>query len=253
MSRSVLYEVSERVCTITMNAPERRNAFDLDMLHGLSDAFDRAAADTDVNVIVFTGAGDAFCAGGDVKDMGSELDPNVRKEVFTTAIHLVPKAMRRVDKPIIAMLNGPAVGAGFDMALWADVRVASESAKLSEGYVNVGLAAGDGGAYLLPRLIGIGRALEILMTGRPLTGAEAADLGVVNRAVPREELERETYALAGELASKPPNALRMMKRLVYQSVEASFDTALELASSQVAILMCGDEHRSAVEAFRNRR
>lgn len=253
MSDSVLYEVSDGICTITMNAPERRNAFDDDMLHGLAASFDRAGADPDVGVVVFTGAGDSFCAGGDVKEMGSEHDPNVRKAAFTDAIHQVPKAMRRLDKPIIAMMNGAAVGAGFDMALWSDLRIASESAKFSEGYINVGLAAGDGGAYLLPRLIGMGRALELLMTGRVITGREAADLGLVNRAVPRDELEAEAYALAAELASKPRNAMRMMKRLVYQSADASADTAMEVASSQVAILMCGEEHRNAVEEFRNRR
>jgi enoyl-CoA hydratase/carnithine racemase len=251
-SEKVSYDVSAGIATITMNAPEQRNAFDNEMLEALPVAFERARLDADVSVVVFTGAGKAFSAGGDIKSMGTDTDPVVRKADFTDNVHRLPRAIERLDKPIIAMLNGAAVGAGLDMALMCDFRIAAETARFAEGYIGIGLVPGVGGAYLLPRLVGLTRAIELLFTGRSVTGLEAAEIGLVTRAVPDADLERETYALAAQLARMPPIALRTMKRLIYESLNMQFSAALELASSQVAILMCGDEHRAEVSALKER-
>lgn len=249
----VLYQVEDTICTITMNAPERMNALDAEMLAALPEAFDKAHRDDTVAVVVFTGAGRAFSSGGDVTAMGSDTDPVLRKAEFIDNVQGLSRAIERSDKPIIAMLNGAAVGAGLDAALMCDIRIASETAQLSEAYINIGLVPGNGGAFLLPRLVGLPRALELLFTGRAVSGREAADMGMVNRAVPLEELSGETYALARELASKPAFAMRTMKRLVYESLQAQYAIAMELASSQVSILMCGDEHRDAVAALKRGR
>jgi 2-(1,2-epoxy-1,2-dihydrophenyl)acetyl-CoA isomerase len=248
----VRYEATDGVATVTLHNPARKNAFDGPMLREVAAALDRAQGDDDVRVVVLTGAGDAFCAGGDVSEMGNATDPTARKTMLFEVVHAVPRALMRMDKPTIAMVNGIAVGAGLDMALACDLRFAADDARLVEGYIDVGLAAGDGGAYFLPRLVGTALAMELLFSGRPVRGEEAQRIGLVNRVVPREELAEHTYAFARQLAAKPPYALRMMKRLVRQSRELDFDSAMELSSSQVAILQCGQEHRDAVQAFRDR-
>ncbi|HVT68666.1 MAG TPA: enoyl-CoA hydratase-related protein, partial [Trebonia sp.] len=147
---------------------------------------------------------------------------------------------------------GVAVGAGLDIALACDLRTCSTEAHLAEGYINAGLAAGDGGAWLLPRLAGPGRALELLLTGRKITPDEALAYGLVNRLAPPDRLREETLSLAESLASRPPAAAAAMKRLVYQSLEVSFDVGLQLAASAVSVLQSGDEHRQAVQALRDR-
>jgi enoyl-CoA hydratase/carnithine racemase len=249
----VRYDVADGIATITMDAPARRNALDGEMLAALPVAFDRAGLDESVAVVVFTGAGEAFCAGGDLRGMGGTVDPVERKAEFTDVVHRAARAIERVDKPVIAMINGAAIGAGLDLALMCDLRIAVDTARLAESYITIGLVPGNGGAFLLPRLVGLPRALELLFTGRPILGREAAELGLVNRAVPADELATQTYALAAELAGKPRTAMRMLKRLVYESLQAPFPVAMELAASQVAILQCGEEHRDALAAVATRR
>lgn len=249
----VRYEVADGVCTITMDAPERRNVLDAAMLSALPEAFLQAQADEAVAVVVLTGAGAAFCAGGDLTAMAADLDSVQRKADFTDNVHGLARVLERLDKPVVAMVNGAVVGAGLDIALMCDLRIAAEDARLSAGYIDVGLVPGNGGAFLLPRLVGLATALDLLFTGRRITGREAAGIGLVNRAVPRDALHAETRVLAVELAGKPRFAMRMMKRLVYQSLDVTFPVALELASSQVAILQSSAEHRAALAAFAGRR
>jgi enoyl-CoA hydratase/carnithine racemase len=248
----VRYDVADGIATVTLDNPRAKNAFDPPMLRDVAAALDRAQADDGVRVVVMTGAGDAFCAGGDVKEMGTATDPTARKTMLFEVVHLVPRALVRMDKPTIAMVNGVAIGAGLDMALACDLRFASSTARMAEGYIDVGLAAGDGGAYFLPRLVGTATALELLLSGRTVSGEDAQRIGMVNRIVEPDQLAEQTYEFARTLAAKPPHALRMMKRLVRQSRDLDFDSAMELASSQVAILQCGEEHREAVQAFRDR-
>lgn len=250
---SVLYDVVDGVATITLNNPERKNAFSADMLTGCQAAFLRAAADDAARVIVLTGAGEAFCAGGDVSNMGREITAVERKTHLWERMQGVPRVMERVDKPIIGMINGDAVGGGMDVAMMCDMRIASEKARFSEGYVRLGLVPGDGGAYYLPRLTGIAKALELLLTGDFVDATEAARIGIVNKTVPHDKLVEEAYGLAKRIASRPPLAVRMTKRLTYQSVRTDLSTALDIASSHVVVVQQSADHKEAVQAFREKR
>ncbi len=253
MAQKILYEVSDGVVTLTLNDPEKKNAFSADMLDACSAAFMRADKDSAVRVIVLTGAGKAFCAGGDVSNMGRPITPVERKTHLWERMQAVPRAMERVDKPIIGMINGDAVGGGMDIAMMCDMRIASDQARFSEAYVRLGLVPGDGGAYFLPRLTGVAKALELLLTGDFIDATEAARIGLVNRTVPHEKLAEETYGLANCIASRPPLAVRMTKRLTYQSLHTDLSTALDTASSHVVIVQQSADHKEAVQAFREKR
>lgn len=250
---SILYSVADHVATITLNNPERKNAFNREMLDECQAAFWRANDDDDVRVIVLTGAGEAFSAGGDVSGMAQEFNAVERKQHLWLRMQGVPKAVELIDKPSIAMVNGDAVGGGMDVALMCDMRIASERARFSEAYVRLGLVPGDGGAYFLPRLVGMQKALELLLTGDFIDAREAERIGIVNKTVAPEDLEKETYKLAQRIASRPPLAVRMTKRLAYQSARTDLRTALEIASSHVAVIQQSKDHKEAVQAFREKR
>ena len=175
------------------------------------------------------------------------------KRFVWEGVHRIALALEDLDKPVIAAINGAAMGAGMDMALMCDLRVCSDRARLAESYINLGVVPGDGGAYFLPRLVGTARALELLLTGDVL-GAEAAlGLGIVNRVVPHDRLMEETLALAGKIASKPPLAVRMTKRSVYQGLTGSLRAHLDAVSSQLALLSETEDHQEAARAFLEKR
>ncbi|PYM61307.1 MAG: enoyl-CoA hydratase [Candidatus Rokuibacteriota bacterium] len=260
------YEVADRVATITLNRPEKLNAFTPPMIGAWADALAEAQRDPGVNVVVVTGSGRAFCAGGDVERMG-EAKPGALarpgalalpaalalKDELWDHVHRVPKTLEAMDKPVVAMVNGLAVGAGMGMCLMCDVRVASEQARFSTGYVGVGLVPGDGDTYFLPRLVGPAKALELLWTGELIEAAEALRLGIVNRVVPAVELHRATYELAQRIARGPQVAIRMIKRLVYQSARLDLRTHLDLVSSHMSIVRQTADHAEGVAAFREKR
>jgi len=250
----LLYEVADRIATITLNRPEKLNAFTGAMIDAWAEALATAQRDDGVHVVVVTGAGRAFCAGGDVVRMGegvpSALD--LKNELWER-IHRIPRTLEAMDKPVVAMVNGPAVGAGMGMSLMCDVRIASEEARFSTGYVRVGLVPGDGDTYFLPRLVGTARALELFWTGEMIDAAEALRLGIVNRIVPAPELRETTHALARRIADGPQVAIRLMKRLVYQSMRLDLRTHLDLVSSHMAIVRQTADHAEGVAAFKERR
>ncbi len=191
------YSVQGAIATITLDRPERKNAFTLDTIDAWVDRLHDAAADADVRVVVLTGAGSAFCSGVDLSVLQTiGRTPLALKQMLMNRIHRVALALEDLDKPTIAAVNGVAVGAGLDMALLCDMRVAGRSARMSEGYIKVGLVPGDGGAWLLPRLVGPAKAMELLMTGDFITAEEAARLGIVNHVVDDDALMDTTYALA---------------------------------------------------------
>lgn len=250
----LLYAVADGIATLTLNRPDKLNAFTQAMLDRWAWALDEAQRDPAVRVLVVTGAGRAFCAGGDVGRMGEgRPTPLEHKARLWENVHRIPRALEAVDKPVIAMVNGPAVGAGMGMALMCDLRVASTAARFSTGYVNVGLVPGDGDAYFLPRLVGPARALELLWTGEFVDAAEAERIGLVNRVVPPERLQDETRALARRLADGPQVAIRLTKRLVYQSLRLDLRTHLDLVSSHMAVVRETEDHREGVQAFREKR
>jgi enoyl-CoA hydratase/carnithine racemase len=194
------YEVENGVGTILLNRPEKKNAFNLEMLHRWDEALREARTDDSVGAIVLTGAGDAFCAGGDFEglspDAEGEPTPYDRKEFLTDHVHRIAYALEDLDKPVIAATNGVAVGAGLNFALMCDMRFVVRSARMSGGYIKVGLVPGDGGCYWLPSLVGTAKALELLLTGDFVDAAEARRIGLVNRVYDDEDLMQETKAFA---------------------------------------------------------
>jgi enoyl-CoA hydratase/carnithine racemase len=250
----LLYDVSDKIATITLNRPDKLNAFTGAMIDAWAKALAEAQADDGVNVIVVTGSGRAFCAGGDVGRMKEgKPTPLENKNQLWENIHRVPRTLEAMDKPVIAMVNGLAVGAGMGMCVMCDVRIASDEARFSTGYVRVGLVPGDGDTYFLPRLVGAAKALELLWTADFIDAPEALRLGIVNRVVPHGDLLQQTRAFAEQIASGPQVPIRMIKRLVYQSLRLDLRTHLDLVSSHMAIVRETADHAEGVAAFKEKR
>ncbi|GAA1300053.1 enoyl-CoA hydratase/isomerase family protein [Pseudonocardia xinjiangensis] len=249
------YTVADGIGTILLNRPHRKNAFTLDMIDVWAQALRDARTDPDVRVVVLTGAGDAFCSGVDLdrRDAAGPPTPLQRKEHLTERIHRIAYAMEDLDKPVIAGINGVAVGAGMDMALMCDMRIMARSARLSEGYVRVGLVPGDGGCYYLPRLVGTAKALELLLTGDFIDAEEAGRLGIANHVVDDADFVGAVTTLARKIADGPPVAIRTIKRAVYQSARSDLRTALDLISSHMAVVTSTDDSAEALAAFREKR
>ncbi|HSE95290.1 MAG TPA: enoyl-CoA hydratase [Methylomirabilota bacterium] len=253
-TQDLLYDVRDGIATLTLNRPDKLNAFTHQMIDRWGTVLTEAQADPAVRVVVVTGAGRAFCAGGDVARMGTGTPTALdHKNFLWEHIHRIPRALEALDKPVIAMVNGLAVGAGMGMALMCDLRLAADTARFSTGYAKVGLVPGDGDTYFLPRLVGTARALELLWTADFVEAAEAERLGIVNRVVPAARLAEETVALARRLAEGPQVALRMIKRLVYQSMRLDLRTHLDLVSSHMAVVRDTADHREGVQAFKEKR
>lgn len=263
----LLFDVQEGIATITLNRPEARNAFSIEMIERWVKALEECRDREDIRVVVLTANGKAFCAGGDVKAMRegrgflergeATLDTHstalARKNSLWKLIQRVPLTLQQVDKPVIAAVNGDAIGAGCDMALMADMRVVADTARFAEAYVKLGIVPGDGGAYYLPRLVGMPKALELLLTGDMIDAEEALRIGMVNRVVPAEQLLEETYRLARKIAAQPPVAVQLIKRAAYQSATADLRTALDLVSSHMAIVTETEDYREAVQALLEKR
>ena len=255
----IIYEKDAGVATITLNRPERMNAFTEIMIREWAQALDDARLDRDVRVVIVTGAGRGFCAGADlrggsgVSESGAAMAPPAaadRRNWLRDGVHQVPRAVQLLDKPYIAAVNGAAVGAGMDMASMADIRFASENAKFAMSYVKVGLIPGDGGCYFLPRIIGIAKTLELIWTGDFIEPREAQRIGYVTRITSADELLPEVKAFAARLAQGPAVAMQMAKRLVYRGLEgASWHEAFEMAGQAMAIAQSTEDAREGPRAF----
>ncbi|MCL5012992.1 MAG: enoyl-CoA hydratase-related protein [Firmicutes bacterium] len=250
---SILIQRETPVGTIVLNRPHHHNAFTLAMIDAWVKALEELRADPDIRVIVVTGAGKGFCSGAEVEILAERGSALEQKNMLWQHIHRIPLLLESLDKPIIAMINGSAVGAGLDMALMCDLRIAAKSARLSEAYVRIGLVPGDGGAYFLPRLVGTAKALELLWTADFIDGETAERIGLVNHAVADDELRDFTYGLARKIAAMPPLAVQMIKRAVYQSQRTDLRTALDLISSHMAVIQSTEDSREALGAFREKR
>ena len=209
------YSVADGIGTIRLNRPERKNAFTLDMVDRWAAVLGEARADPEVRVLILTGTGDAFCSGVDLerRNEGRPATPLARKQVLSDQVHRIALAMEDLDKPVIAAINGTAVGAGLDMALMCDMRIMARSARASEGYIRVGLVPGDGGCYYLPRLVGVAKALELLLTGDFIDAAEAARIGLVNHVVDEAELDNAVQALARKIGDLERSSPSQVQRL----------------------------------------
>jgi len=255
VSDTLLYEVTGHTALLTLNRPEKLNAFDAEMLAAWAERLEESEARDDVRVVVITGAGKGFCSGGDVGNMGtSEANtPHRIKENLRNGPQRVSKLLRRMEKPVIAALNGVATGAGLDLALACDIRFAATGARLGETYSKVGLVPGAGGAYFLPRLVGIAKALEMFWGAELIDAAEALRLGLVNRVYPKDELLPKTLEFAEAIANAPPLSIRLIKRAVYQSATADLDTSLDLISSHMTVVRSSRDHDEAIKALREKR
>ncbi len=254
---TVILKKEGHIATITMNRPETMNALNIQMLQEMVAAIDEIARNDDVRVVVLTGAGRVFCSGADISEGGKasglsgtpvEMHHNVRNSYQKVALGL-----QRLDKPTIAMVNGAAVGAGCDFAFACDMRVGSEKARFRNGFVRVGLIPGGGGTWLYTRLMGLGRGLEFLFTGDFLEAEEAEHIGVLNKIVPAEDLERETMGLAQKIANNPPLAVQMSKMMAYKALDSDLEAALEQAAACQALALSSEDHREGVNAFIERR
>ncbi len=255
MPHELLESVTDRVATLTLNRPERLNALSSPMIDGLLEALPRLAADAAVAVVVLTGAGRGFCAGGDVKSMaeGSSqlgLDDAVQR---LRGRMEVSRLLHEIPKPTIAMVNGPAAGAGLAMALACDLRVASESARFITAFAKVGFSGDFGGSYFLSKLVGTGRARELYYTGEPLDAAQALALGVVNTVVPEFELLEATTALAQRLAHGPGVALGLMKRNFNAAETGTLSELLDLEALHQIQTARTEDHQEAARAFVDKR
>ena len=255
-SKSFLYEEREAVATITLNRPERLNALTFEIYRELTDMFAALRTEQSVRAVIITGAGRAFCSGGDVHDIIGELFSRDMQGLleFTRMTCELVRNIRALPKPVIASLNGTTAGAGACIALASDIRIASEAAKIAFLFVRVGLSGADmGAAYLLPRLVGLAKATELLYTGDFISAAEAERIGLYNRVVAADAVAAESRTLALRLASGPAFALAMTKEMLNREMEVSLDTALEWEAQAQATCMQHPDYREAYEAFVEKR
>ncbi len=255
--KSFLYEqTGDGVATITLNRPERLNALTFEVYRELTDAFAALRTENDVRVVVITGAGRAFCSGGDVHDIIGELfsrDMEGLLEFTRMTCELVAN-IRALRKPVIASLNGTTAGAGACIALAADIRIAAEEAKIAFLFVKVGLSGADmGAAYLLPRVVGLAKATELLYTGDFISAQEAERIGLYNRVVPAVQLAETTREFAARLARGPGFAIAKTKELLDREAHMNLEAALECEAQAQAICMQHPDYREAYEAFVEKR
>ncbi len=255
MSAEVVFEVRDRVGLIRLNRPEKLNAFTNSMLEDWLEALDEAEAREDVRCLVITGTGRGFTTGGDVSTMGEGQDnsPRATKDRIWETIQAVPKRLATMDTPTIAAVNGVATGGGVDVALACDIRVCAASARFAETYSRLGLIPGAGGAYFLPRTVGVARALELLWTAEFIDAETAERIGLVNHVYPDESFLDDAMALAGRIAAAAPLSVRYIKRTVYRSLATDMLTSFDLVSSHMTVVRSSEDHVEAVSAFREKR
>ena len=256
----LLYEVKDHLARITMNRPEHLNCFSEEMIHLWTKALEDVRDREDIYAVLLSGNGKAFCAGGDVKAMAAgdgffESHDDIsstalaRKNSLWRGIQRIPLILEEIDKPVVDKIQGAAVGAGLDMALMCDVRIAAESATMSESYFNAGIVPGDGGAYFLPRLVGLDKALDMFWTAKVLKGAEAERIGLVTHVVPDDQLDDYVEQYMQKLLDAPQTAMRLTKRAIYQSEQSSLRVSLDMVSSFMGIVTELDDYRTRTAAL----
>jgi len=240
--------------TISLNRPERANAFNFEMIRELQGALKDAAEDTRVRCVVLTGAGNSFCAGHDITEMlaAQGQDISYREHLEETYNPLILQ-IRRLEKPVIAAVNGPVAGAGLGVALASDMRIAAETALFTVGFAGIGLVPDSAVSLLLPALIGLGRATEFAFTNQPITATQALEWGMVNQVVPEDELMNAAGKLAAGLAAGPVGAYGLTKRLFNRSMLPNLDEVLAFEGELQEVASKGEEHRAGVKAFLKKR
>ncbi len=253
-TETVLLDIADRVATVTLNRPEKLNALNSELMDALVPAIENVAEDKEVRCVVITGAGRGFCAGGDIADMASGAalpDENPvtrlrRREEVSRLLHEMPK-------PTIAMINGPAAGAGLSIALACDIRIAGESARMGTAFVRVGFSGDYGGTWMLQRLVGPAKARELYFTGELIDAREAERIGLVNRTVPDDRLASETRTLAERIAKGPPIALARMKQNMNLGLVSDYSTLLDSEAEGMVMSAATEDNREALKAFLEKR
>jgi enoyl-CoA hydratase/carnithine racemase len=259
MSAFLLIEREAHVVMVHMNRPETRNALtDPAQMQEFTDLCSDLRRDPSARVMILTGAGKAFCAGGNIKDMRARAgmfagSPYALRNSYRDGIQRIPLALYELELPIIAAVNGPAIGAGLDLACMCDIRLAAQSATFAESFARLGIVPGDGGAWLLPRAIGLPRASIMAYTGDAIDAAKALEWGLVAQVAPDAELLSEARSLAQRIAANPGHALRLTKRLLREGQHMRLDSLLELSASFQALAHHTEDHHEAVHAFLEKR
>ncbi len=252
-------EVDGHIATLTLNRPEALNALSPEMAQGLLDAIAEVEGNEQVRVLVITGAGRAFCAGGDLKTMRERAAAEIAGGAYAIIKslenpgRLVPVRLKKLAKPVIAAVNGVAAGWGFDLAMACDIRIASDQARFAEAFVKRGLVPDGGGTWTLPRVVGVERACDLIFTGRTIDAAEAERLGLVSRVVPADELPAATRALAAEIAANAPLAVQLAKRMIYEQLQMPFEQAMQQIALFLTTLRRSEDHQEGVAAFLEKR
>ena len=259
MTDTLIYEKQGHVVTLTINRPESRNPLGEP---GDAENFTAAAAringDRDVRCVILTGAGKAFSAGGNIKAMREKDQgfggPGVQIiDRYRNGIHRIVKSVWGIEVPVIAAINGPAIGLGNDVACMCDTRIASDQAKFGVTFLKIGLVPGDGGAWLLPKIIGMARASELFFTGDIIDAETAREWGLISRIVPHDELMDRARELAGRIVMQAPDVLRLTKRLMREGMMNSFDTVMEMSAAMQAHAHQTEDHMEALNAFFEKR
>jgi 2-(1,2-epoxy-1,2-dihydrophenyl)acetyl-CoA isomerase len=247
------------VLIATLDDPSTRNAlYGNDLFSDFEALVTSANADLSVRAVILTGAGSAFSSGGNIREMHDKTGmfggaPHEIAQNYKDGIQRIPRAFMAMDVPLIAAVNGPAIGAGCDLACMCDVRIASTRATFAESFVRVGIVAGDGGSWLLPRLIGYARAAEMAFTGEAIDAKQGFSIGLVSKVVPHEKLMESALDLAGRIAANPPHVLRWSKRLLREAQHERLDTILDMAASYQALAHQTSDHAEAVAALLEKR
>ena len=257
---TVELSIADRIARITLNRPERLNALSTQLTEELGNAVDEVASSgEDIRCLVVTGAGRAFCAGGDTGGMAGgarsredRRDPESIRRSFRSAQRVI-LGLHRMEIPTIAMVNGDAVGAGFDIACACDLRTMAETARFMVAYRRIGLIPGWGGAWFYPRRLGLSKAAEMMFTGDFMSAAEAQQYGFISAVVAAAELEAVTMELARKIASGPPISLRLMKQLLYKGMQLDLETAMQMAATGSSITLTSEDHREGIAAMREKR
>jgi 2-(1,2-epoxy-1,2-dihydrophenyl)acetyl-CoA isomerase len=250
---TLIVERTGAVATLTLNRPGARNALDLAMRQEMLAALDEVEADDSVRVLILTGAGEHFCAGGDVKSMRERRQTAAEGRRRVQMLNTMVQRLVDFPRPTIAMVDGYAVGAGTNLALCCDLVIASDRAKFGELFNKIGLAPDGGGTWFLPRLVGLARAKELIFTGDVFDAAEAARIGLVNRVVPVAELRAVTRALAEKIAVGPPAVQRMAKHMLNRAATSDLPAALDLEAYSQGLAIAADDHQEGLAAFFDKR
>jgi enoyl-CoA hydratase/carnithine racemase len=251
---TLLVEKRERIGILTFNRPEKLNALNEQSFSEFIEALSDMDQDNGIRVVIVTGAGRAFSAGLDLDEARKgPSESGLQVVPMQGSVAWIPHIMRNMKKPIIASINGPAVGAGFTIALACDIRIASEEAQMGAPFVRVGLIPELGSTYNLPRLIGVAKACELVFTGKTIGAKEAKEIGLVNEVVPKDELEAATYKTASEIAQVAPIPLQLAKKALYQGLESDMVTQIEFEQLGQSTCFKTEDFREGIEAFLGKR